>query len=157
MDSGILNDAQVMLSMHYDWLRAFHIISIIAWMAGLLYLPRIFVYHADVKPTSKQSDTFKIMERRLYKYIMTPAMISSWSFGILMLLANPAILQGAGWMHAKLTLVVFMTGAHHVFGAWMKKFAKNENTKSDKFYRWANEIPTILMIFIVFLAILEPF
>ncbi len=157
MDSELLNDAQVILSMNYDWLRALHIISIISWMAGLLYLPRIFVYHADVKPTSKQSDTFKIMEYRLYKFIMTPAMIASWVFGASMLLANPAILQGAGWMHAKLTLVVLMTGAHHVFGAWMKKFARNENTKSDRFYRWANEIPTVLMILIVLLAILEPF
>lgn len=146
---------QEFFSMNYEWLRALHIISIIAWMAGLLYLPRLFVYHVDAK--KQVSEQLKIMERRLYKFIMNPAMIASWVFGLLMLYANPYMMQGAGWMHAKLTLVVLMTGAHHMQGAWMKKFAADANTKSDKFYRIMNEVPTALMILIVILAVVQPF
>ena len=146
---------QDVLLLNYEWLRALHIIAIIAWMAGLLYLPRLFVYHADAK--KQVSEQLKIMERRLYQFIMQPAMIVSWVLGLLMLYANPGMLEGQGWMHAKLTLVILMTGAHHVQGAWMKKFAADANIKSDKFYRIANEIPTVLMIAIVILAVVQPF
>lgn len=143
--------------MNYEWLRALHIISIICWMAGLLYLPRLFVYHAGADKGCDLSETFKTMERRLYKFIMNPAMGASWLFGLLMIWANPAMLQGQGWLHAKLLLVVFMTGAHHVMGKYVRLFAADENTKSDKFFRILNEIPTVLMLLIVILAVVQPF
>lgn len=148
---------QDILLLNYEWLRALHLIAVMSWMAGLLYLPRLFVYHAEAKKGSKQSEIFKTMERRLYKFIMQPAMGVSWIFGLSMLYANPGIMQGAGWMHAKLLLVILMTGAHHMMGAWMKKFAADENTKSPKFFRIANEVPTVIMIAIVILAVVQPF
>lgn len=142
---------------HYLWFKALHIISLISWMAGLLYLPRLFVYHADTVLGSAQSETFKIMERKLYGYIMRPAMLATWFFGLAMLYANFEGIMGMGWMHAKLTLVLAMTGIHHVFGAWTKKFARDANVKTAKFYRWWNEAPTLLMIAIVILAVVKPF
>lgn len=147
---------QDILLQNYLIIKSLHIIAVISWMAGLLYLPRLFVYHADVPADSERSKMLKIMERRLYKFIMNPAMIASWVFAGLMLYANTDLFS-QGWVHAKLTLVILMTGAHHAFGAWVKKFAADQNTKSDKFYRITNEVPTILMIIIVFLAILKPF
>lgn len=141
---------------NYNLLKALHLISVISWMAGLFYLPRLFAYHADAKSGSEMSETFKTMERRLMKIIMNPAMVLSWLFGGLMLYANTSVFEG-GWMHAKLTLVVLMTGYHHVLLKWMKKFAIDENTKSAKFYKIANEIPTVLMIAIVILAVTKPF
>ncbi len=142
---------------HYLWFKALHVISFISWMAGLLYLPRLFVYHADTVNGSPQAETFKIMERRLYRYIMRPAMLATWFFGLAMLHANFEGIMSMGWMHAKLTLVLAMTGIHHVFGAWLKKFANDNNNKPAKFYRWWNEAPTLLMIAIVILAIVKPF
>lgn len=147
---------QDILLQNYEWLRALHIISIIAWMAGMLYLPRLFVYHVDAKKGSDKSETFKIMEFRLLRYIMTPASIASWVFGGGMLWANPALLHEP-WMHLKLTCVVLMTGVHHAFMVYVKKFARDENTKSDKFYRIMNEVPTLLMIIIVIMAVVQPF
>jgi putative membrane protein len=147
---------QEFLTEHYLWLKAIHLIAVISWMAGLLYLPRLFVYHVDAKKGSKQSETFKVMERRLLKFIMGPASIATWVFGGLMLWAYPVLLS-QGWMHVKLTCVVLLTGAHHAMMAWTKKFANDENTKSDKFYRWANEVPTVLMIIIVIMVIVRPF
>ncbi len=148
---------QDILSMNYEWLRALHIIAVISWMAGMLYLPRLFVYHVDAKKGSDQSETFKIMERRLLKFIMTPAMIVSWVFGILMLAANPAMMSGAGWMHVKLLCVVLMSGAHGVLAAHVRKFANDENDKDAKFFRILNEVPTLLMIIIVIMAVVQPF
>lgn len=142
---------------HYLWFKAFHIIAVISWMAGLLYLPRLFVYHAQADKGSDKSETFKVMELRLYRYIMGPASIATWLFGGLMLYGNWEGIMAMGWMHAKLTLVFLMTGYHHALGAWRKKFACDENTKSAKFYKIANEIPTLLMIAIVILAVLKPF
>lgn len=147
---------QDFLISHYTSLKALHIIAVISWMAGLLYLPRLFVYHADALRKSAVSDTFKIMERRLYRFIMRPAMVMTWVFGLTMLHANPG-LMGSGWFHAKLGLVVAMTGLHHVFGAWMRKFAEDKNDRPAKFYRWWNEAPTLLMVVIVFLAVTKPF
>lgn len=147
---------QEILSQHYEWLRALHIISIIAWMAGLLYLPRLFVYHADAEKGSELSETLKIMERRLLRIIMNPAMIFAWLFGGGMLWANPGMFSEP-WMHMKLTAVVLMTGLHHVFVRWMKTFGKDENTRPAKFYRFANEAPTVLMIIIVIMAVVQPF
>ena len=141
---------------YYLWLKALHIIAVICWMAVLLYLPRLFVYHVGAETGSVQSETFKVMERRLIRFIGMPAMAASWLFGGLILIANPD-LMAQGWMHAKLTLIIVMTGLHHVFLAWVKRFARDENVKTDRFYRIANEIPTILMIAIVILAVVKPF
>ena len=141
---------------HYMWVKSLHVISIISWMAGLLYLPRLFVYHADAVAGSELSETFKIMERRLLKFIMNPAMVATWIFGGLMLWGNPSLLQG-GWMHAKITLVVLLTGFHHMLGAWRKAFVADRNEKSAKFFRKVNEVPTLLMIGIVILVIVKPF
>ena len=142
---------------HYLWFKALHVIAVISWMAGLLYLPRLFVYHAQAAKGSDKSETFKVMELRLYRYIMGPASIATWLFGGLMLYGNWDGIMAMGWMHAKLTLVFLMTGYHHALGAWRKKFARDENTRSAKFYKIANEAPTLLMVAIVILVILKPF
>lgn len=141
---------------HYQWLRAFHIIAVIAWMAGLLYLPRLFAYHADAAPGSDKSETFKVMERRLLRIIMNPAMIAAWSMGLAMLAANPALMQ-AGWMHAKLMLVIAMTVLHMVYSKWRKTFERDGNVRPSRFYRIWNEAPALLMVLIVVLAVAEPF
>lgn len=140
----------------YMWYKALHVISIIAWMAGLLYLPRLFVYHCGVDKDSEASATFKIMERRLYKAIMMPAMIASWLFALLMLAAMPDWLSQP-WMHAKLLFVVGLTVMHFIMAAWLKAFAQDRNTHGATYYRAMNEVPTLLMIFIVILVILKPF
>jgi putative membrane protein len=143
---------------NYLWLKSLHIIAVIAWMAGLLYLPRLFVYHADAPIGSDKSETFKTMEYRLMRYIMAPASIATWVFGGLMLYANwDGLMSGAGWMHAKLALVILMTGLHHVFVKWRKQFAKDENKRPAKFFRIWNEAPTVLIIAIVILVVVRPF
>ena len=142
----------------YLWLKAFHIIAAIAWMAGMLYLPRLFVYHCQTDPGSRQSETFKLMERRLLKLIINPAMIATWLIGLTLiwLMGQEAFWQ-AGWLHAKLALVVAMSAVHGFFVRWVKDFAADRNTHSQKFYRLANEIPTALLILIVVLAVVKPF
>ena len=142
----------------YLWLKAFHIIAMIAWMAGMLYLPRLFVYHCEAEPGSRQSETFKLMERRLLKLIINPAMIATWLLGLTLiwLMGQDAFLQ-AGWLHAKLALVVAMSAVHGFFVRWVKDFAADSNAHSQKFYRLANEIPTALLILIVILAVVKPF
>ncbi|MBL4803741.1 MAG: protoporphyrinogen oxidase HemJ [Alphaproteobacteria bacterium] len=147
---------QEFFSLHYEWLRALHIIAVISWMAGMLYLPRLFVYHADSETGSEKSETFKVMEYRLLKYIMNPAMIAAWIFGLLMLYGNPGLLSEP-WMHAKLLFVVLMSGVHGVLAKTVKRFAKDENTKSAKYFRILNEVPTLLMIGIVIFAVAQPF
>lgn len=142
-----------------DWylmLKALHVISVIAWMAGMLYLPRLFVYHAEAGPGTPQSETFKVMERRLLRAIMNPAMIGTWGFGLGMLALAPGWLSD-GWLHAKLTLVVLMSVVHHLFGKWRKAFERDANARSPRFYRAWNEVPTLLMVLIIFLVILKPF
>lgn len=148
---------QAILLESYLWLKALHIISVVAWMAGLLYLPRLFVYHADAPVGGELSQTLKIMEARLYGYIMRPAMIATWLFGGLMLYANWEGIMAMGWMHAKLTLVFALTGIHHVFGAWRRKFAADVNTRGAKFYRVWNEVPTLILIAVVILVVVKPF
>lgn len=141
--------------MTYEWIKTLHIISVISWMAGMLYLPRLFVYHAQQKAGSETSETFKIMERKLLRLIMNPAMIATWVFGVwLMILLNA---HQMGWMHAKMLLVILMTGAHHVLVYHMKRFAKDENTKSPRYFRWLNEAPTVLLIATVALVVFKPF
>jgi putative membrane protein len=137
----------------YDVLKALHLIAVIAWMAGLLYLPRLFVYHADAEKGSAQSETFKVMERRLYRGIMNPAMIGAWLFGLLLVWKGE--LWSAHWWHAKVLLVIVLTGVHHLSGRWRKDFAADLNVRPARFYRWWNEVPTLLMIGIVFLAVMK--
>lgn len=144
------------ISNNYDWFKALHIIAVISWMAGLLYLPRLFVYHADADKGSELSETLKIMERKLLRFIMNPAMIATYVFGLCMIYGNTALMQG-GWMHAKLTFVILLTGFHHMLSASRKKFVKDANTRSAKFYRQINEVPTVLMILIVIMVIVKPF
>ena len=139
----------------YPWILALHIISVIAWMAGLLYLPRLFVYHADADAGSDKAETFKIMERRLLRAIMNPAMIGVWVFGLLMLFAQEWWREP--WMHAKLVLILALTVFHHYLARWRKDFAADRNRRTAKFYRSVNEVPTVLMILIVFLVVLKPF
>ena len=147
---------QEILLNNYLWIKALHIISVIAWMAGMLYLPRLFVYHCGAAKGSELSETLKTMERKLLRLIMNPAMAATWVFGLLMLWANPDLLQ-QGWMHAKMLLVVVMSGLHGVFSKWRKVFERDENTRPDKFYRWWNEAPTVAMILIVILVVTKPF
>lgn len=142
---------------HYEWFRAFHIISVMAWMAGMLYLPRLYVYHADAAKGGELSETLKIMERRLLRIIINPAMIASFIFGGLMLYARWDYFMHQGWMHAKLGLILLMVTYHGFLARWRKAFERDENKYSAKFYRMMNEVPTLLMILIVILAVAEPF
>jgi protoporphyrinogen IX oxidase len=139
----------------YEWLKAFHVIAVIAWMAGMLYLPRLFVYHADAAPGSAQSETFKVMERRLLKAIINPAMIATWVLGLW--LAWQGAFFKAPWLHAKLALVLILSALHGFLARWVKDFAADRNTRSRKFYRIVNEVPAVLMAGIVILAIVKPF
>lgn len=139
----------------YLWVQAVHIIAVIAWMAGMLYLPRLYVYHAVATPGGEHAETLKVMERRLLRAIMNPAMLVSWILG-LMLVAHLGG-WGDGWFHAKLLLVVMMTVIHHAFARWRKDFAVDANRYSQKFYRLMNEVPTVLMISIVILVVVKPF
>ena len=141
----------------YPWIKSLHVISMIAWMAGMLYLPRLFVYHCDVKRGTAESERFKVMERRLFKLIINPAMISTWCLGLL-LVATPGIVDwGAGWWHVKLLCVLLMSGVHGVLSARRRDFLADRNTKPQRYFRILNEVPTLLMIIIVFMVIARPF
>lgn len=140
------------------WVKAFHIIAIICWFAALFYLPRLFVYHcqANAEGDSKGSERFKIMERKLYRGIMTPSMIAALVLGIWMLIDRwDPYFKSALWMHIKLTLIIFLIGYHHVCGAYLKKFAKDENTRSENFYRIFNEVPVFILIAVIILVTLK--
>lgn len=136
--------------------KSFHVISVISWMAGLLYLPRLYVYHCETARGSEASERFKVMERRLLKQIMTPAMIATWVFGILLVLTPGAVDWSAPWWHVKLTAVVLMSGFHGAASKWRRQFLEDRNTKSQRFYRFANEVPAVLMIIIVIMVIAQP-
>ncbi len=142
--------------MDYLYLKSLHIIAVIAWMAGLLYLPRLFVYHADVGVGSPMDQTFRIMERRLNKAIMVPAAAATWLFGLWMIIQVPALLS-AGWLQAKLLLVVLMTAIHGLLFWHVRQFQVGENQHSKRYFRIVNEIPTVLMIAIVVLVVVRPF
>ncbi len=141
--------------MTYEIIKSLHIISVIAWMAGMLYLPRLFVYHVAAPVGGELSETLKIMERKLLRYIMNPAMIATWVFGMWLMVIMQ--MHQAGWMHGKLLLVVLMTGVHQLFAYQRKQFAKDKNTHSARYYKIINEVPTLMMIAIVFLVVLKPF
>lgn len=140
-----------------EWVRALHIIAVIAWMAGLLYLPRLFVYHASVEKGSVQAETFKVMERRLYRAIMTPAMIASWIFGLWLAFGFGLVDFSRGWMWLKAGLVIAMSGYHLYLGRLRRDFAADSNVKSSRFFRAINEVPTLLMIAIVIAVVVKPF
>jgi putative membrane protein len=139
------------------YIKAFHVIAIIAWMAGLLYLPRLFVYHAQSPKGLAQSETFKVMERRLLSFITTPAMITSWVLGLILAFSGLIDWSSDGWFHVKLVLVLLLSAYHGCLARWTKDFAGDRNTRSPRFYRIANEVPALLMIGIVIMVIVRPF
>jgi protoporphyrinogen IX oxidase len=144
----------------YAWIKAFHIIAVIAWMAGMLYLPRLFVYHCAAEKGSRQSETFKLMERRLLRGIINPAMIAAVALGLWLAWLGPDSRYGwfaSGWLWAKIALVLALSGLHGLLARWTRDFAADRNQHSEKFYRIINEVPTILMIGIVLLVVLKPF
>jgi len=144
----------------YDWIKAFHIIAVIAWMAGMLYLPRLFVYHCAAEKGSVQSETFKVMERRLLRGIINPAMILAIVLGLWLAWLGPDSRYGwfaSGWLQAKIVLVLALSAVHGLFARWVKAFAADRNLHSQRFYRFINEVPTVLMIAIVILVVLKPF
>jgi protoporphyrinogen IX oxidase len=145
------------LSPFYLWIKAFHVIAMVAWMAEIFYLPRLFVYHCGVLPGTAESERFKVMERRLLKQIGTPAMIATWLFGIALVLTPGVVDWHDGWWHVKLLSVLLMTGFQGAMSKWRRNFMEDSNIKSHKFYRVANEVPTILLLVIVIMVIVKPF
>jgi len=139
----------------YRWVLALHIMAVIAWMAGMFYLPRLFVYHCGAEPGSRQSETFKLMEHRLLTQIINPAMVATWAAGVWLLWTHSLI--HSGWMQAKLVFVVLLSGYHGMLAAYVRHFAADRNRHSERYYRIFNEVPTVLMMAIVILAIVKPF
>ena len=141
----------------YNYVKAFHVIAVIAWMAGMLYLPRLYVYHTAAKPGSELSETLKVMENRLLRFIINPAMIATWILGLILIFAFDVIdFRTAGWLHVKLTAVVLLSVVHGLLAKWRKDFAADRNTRSAGFYRVINEVPTVLLIIIVIMVIVKP-
>ncbi|MBV9782449.1 MAG: protoporphyrinogen oxidase HemJ [Acidisphaera sp.] len=141
----------------YPWTKALHVAAIIAWLAGLFYLPRLYVYHCETVRGSAESERFKVMERRLLRQIMTPAMLAAWGFGLLLVLTPGVIDWSAGWWHVKLAAVLLLTGLQGAMGKWRRDFLEDRNTRPARFYRMANELPTVLMLVIVIMVIVRPF
>jgi putative membrane protein len=139
----------------YPWLKAAHIIAVISWMAGMLYLPRLFVYHCETTPGTAEYERFSLMERKLMRIIINPAMIAVWVFGLL--LADTIHAWSQPWFHVKLLMVVIMSGFHGMFSKWRRDFEKGANTRAQRFYRIVNEVPAVLMIIIVVLVVVKPF
>jgi putative membrane protein len=139
----------------YEWIKALHVIAVIAWMAGMLYLPRLFVYHCDAEPGSPQSETFKVMERRLLRAITTPAMIAAWLLGLGLVYAGGW--YAFHWLQAKVALVLLLSAIHGLLARWVADFAADRNRHSQRFYRIINEIPAALLVGIVILAVVKPF
>lgn len=145
------------LTAFYPWLKVLHILSVVSWMAGLLYLPRLFVYHVGVASGSEASETFKVMERRLSTAIMLPALLATWLTGILLAFTPGVVDWTRGWFHAKLALVVVLTVFQHLLGRWRRELAEDRRPHAGRFFRVANEAPTLLLIFIVILVVVKPF
>ena len=141
----------------YPWTKAIHVIAVIAWMAGMLYLPRLYVYHCDLRTGSAESERFKVMERRLLRRIINPAMIVTWVFGVVLVLTPGVLGWSAGWWHVKLTAVILLSGFHGAMSRWRRDFLEDRNTRPQRFYRIANEVPTLLMVVIVVMVIVRPF
>ncbi len=146
-----------MLTTLYPWIKAFHVMSVIAWMSGMFYLPRLYVYHCDTARGSVESERFKVMERRLLKQIINPAMMAAWFFGLLLILTSSGVDWDSGWWWTKLIAVFLMSGFHGALSKWRRMFLEDRNTKSSRFYRIANEVPTVLMVVIVLMVIVKPF
>ena len=145
------------LSEVYPWIKSFHIISVVAWMAGLLYLPRLYVYHSMAPVESDRSQTFKVMERRLLRGIMTPAMLATWAFGMLLTVTPGLVDWRMSWIWIKLALVVGLTVFHFVLARWCSKFLTDQNRHSTRFFRLVNELPTLALMAIVILVVVKPF
>ena len=141
----------------YPWIKTAHIVSVVAWMAGLLYLPRLFVYHAEARPDSDAAAAFKVMERRLLRGIMNPAMIAAWAFGIALALTPGIVDWHQGWIYVKLATVGGLTELHHRLARWRKALADGNDTRTTRFFRIINEIPTVLLILIVIMVVVKPF
>ena len=141
----------------YAWTKALHIISLIAWMAGMLYLPRLFVYHCEVPAGSQASELFKVMEHRLYKLIMTPAMLATFTFGIILALTPGLVDWHEGWFYVKLVAVLLLGGVHGAMNKWRKDFLADRNRRPQRFFRVANEVPTVLMLVAVTMVVVQPF
>ena len=141
----------------YLWIKALHVIAVIAWMAGMFYLPRLFVYHCETVPGSAESERFKVMERKLLRIIVNPAMAASWIFGLTLSFLPVTDAWAQPWFHAKFALVLALSGVHGLYARWVRDFAQDANTRPAKFYRMWNEAPTLLMIAIVILVIVRPF
>ena len=141
---------------YYLLFKSLHLIAVISWMAGLLYLPRIFVYHVENSEKKEATEIFETMERKLYFYIMRPAMVTTWFFGIILIYINGLDVLSQLWMYIKLGLVLLLTIYHEYLGICLKSFKLNKNTKTSKFFRIINEVPTILLIFIIFIVIFKP-
>jgi protoporphyrinogen IX oxidase len=141
----------------YPWTKALHIMSLIAWMAGMFYLPRLYVYHCETRPGSEASERFKVMERRLFKQIINPAMIATFLFGIMLALTPGLVDWSAGWWHVKLTCVILLSAFHGFLSRWRRDFLEDRNTRPQRFYRIANEVPTLLMVVIVIMVVVRPF
>ena len=146
-----------MLSAAYLWIKALHVMAVIAWMAGMFYLPRLYVYHCDTRRGSAESERFKVMERRLLKQIINPAMMASWSFGFLLVLTPGIVDWSSGWWWTKFITVILMSGFHGALSKWRRMFLEDRNLKSPRFYRIANEVPTVLMAIVVIMVIVRPF
>lgn len=144
------------LAMVYPWIKAFHVISMVAWMAGMFYLPRLFVYHCDLQRGSTESERFKVMEHRLLKQIINPAMLATWTFGTLLVLTPGIIGWSEPWWHIKLAAVLLMSGFHGAMSKWKRMFMEDRNIKPQRFYRIANEVPTLLLAVIVIMVIVRP-
>ena len=141
----------------YAWLKALHLLADFAWMAGLLYLPRLFVYHCETLRGSAESERFKVMERRLLKGIVVPSMVAAWVFGILLVLTPGVIEWQAGWWHVKLLMVILMSGFTGAASGWRRDFLEDRNRRPARFYRFVNEIPALLLVVIVIMVIVRPF
>lgn len=145
------------LTVFYPWTKALHVISMVAWMAGMFYLPRLYVYHCDMQPGSRESERFKVMEYRLLRQIINPAMIATWLFGVLLVLTPGVVDWSSGWWHVKLTAVLLMSGFHGAMSKWRREFMEDRNKRSHRYYRVANEVPTLLLMVIVIMVIVRPF
>lgn len=140
----------------YLWIKAFHVFFVMAWMAGMLYLPRLFVYHCQTALGTPEYERFSMMERRLMRGIMLPAAILTWALGFTLLAIDPSLLK-QGWMHVKLTGVVLLTALHHLCMQWRHGFAEGRNRHSERFYRIANEVPALMLLIILIMVIVRPF
>ena len=145
------------MSDFYLWIKTGHVVALIAWMAAMFYLPRLYVYHAGAPVGSELSETLKVMERRLLKAIMTPAMLATWAFGLWAAFDYGWFTDGTKWLHVKLIFVLAMTGFHGACAKWRKDFAADRNQRPARFYRIANEVPTLLLLVIAVLAVVKPF